>query len=326
MNSVPVTGPTPAEREESARLLPAPAVGAFPSDRHFVLKDNLVNEFARTTGLTQQVRRRLPIVGVSLAAAAAAVAAFLVVTKPAPAEFAPVIAVEQGDASGAAPMLERVAHTVEQRASVALGKDEYLYVKSMISYSKPAEERADGGRMVMDPLHAREIWLPADKGKQRLVKENGNEFEVENLERHGKGVLGLPTDPDALLTALYEETKGQMESHGADAAVFDAIGSKLQESLASNELSAALYRAAAKVPGVVLVPDAVDANGRHGVAVALTDKSGERTEWIFDRDKFDFLGERAYLVRDTDRGAAGTVTAQTALLARTKVAQAGDTP
>lgn len=62
-------------------------------------------------------------------------------------------------------------------------------------------------------------------------------------------------------------------------------------------LTAALYKAAAKIPGVVLVAEAADAAGRQGVAVARLDEaSGQCTEWIFARDTLVFLGERTVQV------------------------------
>jgi hypothetical protein len=59
----------------------------------------------------------------------------------------------------------------------------------------------------------------------------------------------------------------------------------------------ALFKAAAKIPGVVTVNDAVDAIGRNGVAVARLDgKSGQREEWIFDKNTHVFLGKRTVQV------------------------------
>ena len=67
------------------------------------------------------------------------------------------------------------------------------------------------------------------------------------------------------------------------------------------ELTSALYRAAAKIPGVMLVDDATDAAGRHGVAIARPDETrGARSEWIFDRKTFAYLGERTVQMRDVD--------------------------
>jgi len=69
---------------------------------------------------------------------------------------------------------------------------------------------------------------------------------------------------------------------------------------------------------VVVVDDAVDALGRHGVAVARLDEtSGEREEWIFDKKSHVYLGERNVQVRQLKGEAAlikpGTVNFTTAI-------------
>ena len=106
----------------------------------------------------------------------------------------------------------------------------------------------------------------------------------------------------------------------------DEVVDRMRDSEQLAAAAAAVYRAAAMIPGVVLVADSVDAAGRHGVAVARTDESGERTEWIFEATTFEYLGERSYLVRDTVVGTAGMLTATTAVLERAVVQRRGDLP
>ncbi|MFJ9653983.1 hypothetical protein [Streptomyces microflavus] len=90
------------------------------------------------------------------------------------------------------------------------------------------------------------------------------------------------------------------------------------------DTTAALYRAAALIPGVDIVPDAVDAAGRHGVAVART-HDGERIEWIFDESTVRLLDERTVLVEDNAWGKAGTVVTSVALIDSGIVDEAGQT-
>jgi hypothetical protein len=100
---------------------------------------------------------------------------------------------------------------------------------------------------------------------------------------------------------------------------------------------AALYRAATKIPGSVVVKDAVDAAGRHGVAVARVDEqAGIREELIFDEETMQLLGERSVVVRKTDGGEmngqkcesadVGAVLSSTAVLDRAIVDKVGQTP
>jgi hypothetical protein len=60
------------------------------------------------------------------------------------------------------------------------------------------------------------------------------------------------------------------------------------------KVSAALYRAAALIPGVTLIPDATDAIGRHGVAVAQT-AEGIRTGLIFSKTSLRLIGGRTVI-------------------------------
>ncbi|MEV4254164.1 hypothetical protein AB0J52_13485, partial [Spirillospora sp. NPDC049652] len=74
-----------------------------------------------------------------------------------------------------------------------------------------------------------------------------------------------------------------------------------------------------------VVPDSVDAAGRHGVAVALV-AYGERNEWIFNKKTLTYLGERGYMVKDTKEAKKGMITATTAVLERGVVNEAGQLP
>jgi hypothetical protein len=83
----------------------------------------------------------------------------------------------------------------------------------------------------------------------------------------------LPTDPDALLATIRAAVGVPAGSKpGAvpdpDMEVFSIIGGLLsQAGMLPPQLGGALYRAAARIPGVTLVADAVDAAGRHGIGV-----------------------------------------------------------
>ena len=78
-----------------------------------------------------------------------------------------------------------------------------------------------------------------------------------------------------LLRELYDQTKGHGTNRNAE--VFDIIGQLIKEQVMPSDVSAALYRAAARIPGGEIVPNAVDAAGRNGVAVTRV-FDGERTK------------------------------------------------
>jgi hypothetical protein len=192
-----------------------------------------------------------------------------------------------------------------------------VYVQSRVAWTS----QVGNGPRTLDPVHDREIWIPQSAG-EGLIREREETVDLPTVVPNERAV-DLPTDPDKLLRAVHEQAHRYGDDR--DAASFAFIGDLLRESLMSPELSAALYRVAAKIPGVELVRDAVDATGRHGVAVARVN-AGERTEWIFDKATFEYLGERSYLVEDTDGGPAGMLTATTAVVKRAVVDRMGDKP
>ncbi|MEU6148166.1 hypothetical protein ABZ848_48535 [Streptomyces sp. NPDC047081] len=55
------------------------------------------------------------------------------------------------------------------------------------------------------------------------------------------------------------------------------------------QLDAALYRAAAKIPGVLVVTRAKDYTDRSGIGLSFKESSGH-TVWVYDKSPLDFLG------------------------------------
>jgi hypothetical protein len=323
----------PAERDELTRMLPPPGDPELTADRHLLLKDAFVQQI--TEASAARSRRRLALLATPVAAAVlvAAIGGGTVLNRhmsgEATAVNSPIVAVAAGDATGVAPLMERVALVAGERPRVTLGKDDYVYIKSKVAWLVFAKDGGSGPKeagvdpQVLDEVHSREVWVPASQGSEGLIRERGEMFGSVGAPPNSR-YADLPTDPAALLKQVYADTQGQGNS--PDYAAFDFLGEALRESLLPPQVAAAIYRAAAMIPGVVLVADSVDAEGRHGVAVARTDEFGERREWIFNATTFEYLGERSYLVRDTETGKAGMLTATTAVLERGVVHQKGDLP
>lgn len=204
--------------------------------------------------------------------------------------------------------------------------DQFVYIESKVAY---AAQSAGGGPVTMPPVHRRQVWLSADGSRPGLLREAGGpdtplgtDGPVETLDGPGATprpstlnasepsisnpthayVASLPTDPDTLMELIRDETRG--EGQDPDQRAFTAIGELLAETWAPPKVGAALYRAAAKIPGVTVVHAADDATGREGVAVART-AHGEQTQWIFDRTTYAFLGERTVLAEAGDMRPGG---------------------
>ncbi|MFG2833413.1 CU044_5270 family protein [Streptomyces zaomyceticus] len=216
------------------------------------------------------------------------------------------------DAKGAPRLLDRISLAAAGAEAPNGRAGQYIYIETRAANT---HVKTIGGESVLvsDPLHTRRSWRSPDGLKGWLIEPGNTGPEGITLEgRDEKGdvpkphlgapshdyLATLPTDPDALLRKIYEETEGQ--GNGKDQQAFTTIGDLLVESWPTPELTAALYRAAAKIPGVVTVDSATDAVGRKGVAVArLDESSGQRTEWIFDSKTLTFLGERTVQVKGT---------------------------
>ncbi|GAA2127611.1 CU044_5270 family protein [Actinomadura napierensis] len=118
----------------------------------------------------------------------------------------------------------------------------------------------------------------------------------------------LPADPDALLRLLARQGDGARAERQWEAA------SDLIARPAPPGVRAALFRAIARIPGVRLRTDSVDAAGRHGVAVTRT-RDGVREELIFDPASHRYLGRRDVITRSGDRlGARGSILFSSALM------------
>lgn len=345
------SGPTAAEREELARMLPVPPERDLSGRRHQALKAQLLREFRQDTApATTTPRfgvRRLTVAAVPLAAGALAVtlaASGLLDQEPAAGPNAaevPASGRPAPQATPAAVLLDRIATVAASKPAPAVRDDQYVYVASTVAWSSQSDVDPV---MRLDTPHSRKIWQSVDGSRPGLLHEKGKEIPLAgDLDKDGRPVSdnpvgnpaptlnnptyryleSLPTDPHALLKKIYDETRGS--GPGPDQQAFTTIGDLLREQLAPPAVSAALYRAAARIPGVTVVGDSVDAAGRHGVAVARV-HAGERTEWIFDTNTMEFLGERGVMVEDTKWAKSGQITATTAVLTRGITNKPGDDP
>jgi hypothetical protein len=131
----------------------------------------------------------------------------------------------------------------------------------------------------------------------------------------------VPTDPDGLLTAVYQLVK---EPACAPIPVGDTVQDRafmlidgMLQTVQPAEVRAALYQALAKIPGVTVTQGATAA-GRRGVAfsrAAAIEGSGSsgwlRLEIILDPTTYRYLGARHVVTRDhfipnTPSGSKGT--------------------
>lgn len=342
-----------SERLDLAGLLPPPPVPDLAPDREMLMKEALLREVALTeplggrTARAARPRRLVRVLVPALACAVAVVGAVAVnLADTAGHGTAAVRGAAAPEVPEATRLLDRIALAAAAQERPAVRADQFVYVESRVAY---AAQNAAGGPVSIAPMHRRQVWLSADGSRPGLLREEGRpdsrldvDAPVYTLDgpgatprpstRHDGGpsigdpthayVASLPTDPDTLLELIRKETRGGQDP---DQRAFTAIGGLLAETWAPPRVSAALYRAAARIPGVTVVRAAHDAAGREGVAVART-AHGRQTQWVFDRTTYAFLGERTVLTEAGDAGPAGTVVGASAVLTKAAVDRAGEVP
>ncbi|MER0242125.1 CU044_5270 family protein [Streptomyces sp. HSW2009] len=254
--------------------------------------------------------------------------------------FAPDAHGGRDEKSGARELLARAASAAERKADLDPRDAEFTYVRSKSAVLTAASDEA--ACAFIEPLRQRQIWRSVDGTRTGLLRTGQVPTEPIRLDPAAPAPVSLayrhlqrlPHDPAALLRTLHTAA---LSGRADDQQVFRTIGGLIAESVLPPATEAALYRAAARLPGVVAIRDAVDAVGRHGAAVARVDeRTGEREEWLFDRRSAALLGVRVVMVdpekapeatREDCRGPqAGVVTSTTAVLARAVVARPDERP
>ncbi|WP_405477660.1 CU044_5270 family protein [Streptomyces canus] len=340
MNASP-SQPHPAEWTETQGLLPS-VERDLPAGRHQFHKEQMmaqIHEDLRAAAPAVTPQRRNPFLrrAILLPAGAFALAGAVVAGVAlsggngdggtADLATGPALTTRIGaaDPKGAPQLLDRISLAAADTSGPTVHDGQFIYIASKVAstYPKTVDDKTT---IVSQELHDRRVWLSPD-GKNGWLIEAGETSDKgmtlssdTPIDSAYNALVKLPTDPAQLLQRIYRDSDAVRDHEvPRDQAAFVAIGDLLTESYPPADLTAALYKAAAKIPGVVAVDDAVDAVGRHGVAIARqNDAAGERTEWIFDKKTLQFLGERNVVVKKVADNPfkVGTVTFTSAITQR----------
>ncbi|MGI5118659.1 CU044_5270 family protein [Marinactinospora thermotolerans] len=255
---------------------------------------------------------------------------------PIPETTAPVVVeVRPGDTEGAAELLERAALAAQSRPAPEVDADDFLYARSMATGLVPIGEQVEWGEGPMGTSGPNEfeVWVAQEStGARGLARENGAEWTVEQIDGSWTDLYavqaGLPTEPEAFLTHIRDRRLAEGRGRDDDHRAFTAMALLLEDGQPlPPALEAAVYRAAALLPGAMVVEGVEDTAGRPGVAIAHEDAGeGERVEWIFDPETFDYLGERRLQITATSHIEVGTVLYGQAVLDSGVVDEAGEEP
>jgi hypothetical protein len=347
------------DRPQMREWFPVPADRDLPPGRHLLHRENLMSQILNEPpgsqpGIGESPRNRRPSPrrsrarhpsarGLVAAAAAVALIAGLGVTAadrlsahPAPPAAAATVTT----------VLDRVAQAAAAGPAVKVRPDQYFYVKAQVASTSTF---AKSGRV--------EGWIAQSQSKETLWRDNGHSETLQaGISSSGFGgpVIGLtmsappsfisrvkllyptyayleslPANPRQLLNLIQQQVSPVGRS---DVEAFLAIGQLLSTAVLPPPTAAALYRAAALIPAVTVVPGATDALGRPGIGIAYSyagdykDSFRLREEWIFSTSTYQFLGARTSITSLSATNREVTGTSSSAVLARGIADSPGGTP
>lgn len=214
----------------------------------------------------------------------------------------------------AADVLNAAASTTIATSDPEVGAGQYLEVathSAVATYTSSGTYLASQDGQLYVPADTNSSWVWV-REPEAVVKTFGAASERaaaetpktrgEYLRADGGSFYGGPAavspasleelsrDPAVLLRHIYAVTNGQGQSRDGEALVW--IADTLRSGIVPADLRAALYKAAAGIPGVELVDHQANLDGRIGVAIGRTESDGSRQELIIDPTTGLMIGER----------------------------------
>lgn len=188
-----------------------------------------------------------------------------------------------------------------------------LYIPSDTSGTWVWERDAGQVAQVFDPKYQAfaEKDVAAAEGYEIWRGEAGRFGETS---RPAYDWESLPRDPHQLLNQIYARTLTAGPSRDGEALVW--IADALRTGTVPADMRAALYQAAAGIPGVSVTDHQANLNGRVGVAIGRDEgQDGYRQDIIIDPKTGDFIGEREVSLHAFGGAPIGTVVSWTAVSA-----------
>ena len=127
-------------------------------------------------------------------------------------------------------------------------------------------------------------------------------------------IATAPRDPEELLEVVYDYQRAKGKGDTPYEEAFITIADTLKTGVIPADLRAALYQAAALIPGLTVVEGEATLDGRTGISLGMESSRNEvRQEIIIDPATGQLIGEREVLLEDSGGIPAGTATAWTAV-------------
>ncbi|GAB2621015.1 hypothetical protein Aab01nite_35610 [Paractinoplanes abujensis] len=224
-------------------------------------------------------------------------------------------------ASDAAQVLRLAAAEARREPVLKARPDQFVYVESRYAGSgRRAGVGADGQTAPSD--QRRQVWQSVDGTRTGLLREKDGDTPLDAGFPAYRDKL--PTDAKAMRAFLYQDAKPGPKGIPVDQIAFTKVSETLREQYLPPAALAALFDAAATIPGTKTVPR-TDFAGRRGVAVSRADDFF-RQDLIFDEKTYKFLGERSVVVGELPDVKKNTVITFTAQLRIAIVDRAGQLP
>ncbi|MFI7687813.1 CU044_5270 family protein [Nonomuraea sp. NPDC049655] len=208
-------------------------------------------------------------------------------------------------------LLTLAARAAADRPDPEPARGQYVHTRTLAQQSLHTKDKS-GATQYTKVMVNEERWEAADVGMPWLSRTQALsatgpaprsfwDHGVEDVLSESPGCPGRPpyarlatwpTDPAQVRAKIVADTGEQ------PLRVWRALQALVRESVVRPSLGAALYQVAAGLDGIMLIGDAVDAAGRTGLAAAMDEGDGTRSELIFDRETYRYLGERTVNTRD----------------------------
>ena len=321
-------------------LNPAPAKPLTPSEqqrmRHLLERlPEASSQLGRLrTASLRPKRRAAPVIGFSMLGAGALTVALV-------ASNVLGLAGWRGGADpAAASVLESAAVSTLQASDPVVGPGQYLLIETDAVYSSSTSDGNGGITSYLEGSHE-QLYVPQNRDDEWVWMRHAREpvqtfgpaseafaaqmqslYEDELLRAPGGRFYGgspteisgdydaLPRDPHQLLNAIYIKTLTQGQSR--DGAALEWITDVLRSGTVPADLRAALYKAAAQIPGVTITDQQATLDGTTGIAIGRVETTTNiRHDIIIDPATGQFIGERDISLVATNGLPAGTASAST---------------
>lgn len=230
----------------------------------------------------------------------------------------------RGASAEATELLDRSAAAIAVAGDEPVGPGRYRRIETHAWYSVGVG-REDGTLDQFLVEQRNTTWVPADPddewqqtstltGALRWLTEERPDVAARHgygtprteVQKAARGEFHGPVDPadgwaagsPAYLATLPHDPEGmydRLRTDGRpweDSALVPRAAELLRTGLLPAEVRAALYEALARVPGIRVLDEAADLDGRTGVAFGTTDELGFVSEIIIDPATGRFIGER----------------------------------